>query len=289
MVEVVALCRRSFLSVRQTPAGEFAHRERHELPVRYAVPPPYELDLGEWAMPDPVTTRVYQQLLSDPLNVLQQYQLVVNPLPPVPDGTAAQLFFAAGDNGIAIHQQRDGAASLAGCDVDDSIQVPMLVSRVRGHALPVGAGAGARHQATRRSGATHDLWVTELQTGCSVLILDWGNNQYSMIHLQPSADDQFNRLGRAIIGASTFSGAAYKNSGLRSELTTIVGNTGGTPQNYILIQSMFDNLRRKPVQVIGVRKNGRFEFYRQTQVGTTQQAEHLAWSGWYSLVPYRSY
>lgn len=235
------------------------------------------------------TMRVYQRLLGDPLNILQQHDLVVSPLPAVRDGTAAQLFFAAGIHGIAIDPQQDGAASLAGCHVDGSIQQTMLVSAARGHALPVGAGAGARHQATRRSAATHDLWVTELQTGCSVLILDWGSNQYSMIHLQPSADNQFNRLGRAILGASTFSYNAYKNSWLRSELTTIVGNTGGTPQHYILVQSMFDASRDIFVQVIGVRRNGRFEFYRQTRHGETLRAEHLAWSGWYSLLPYRSY
>jgi hypothetical protein len=120
-----------------------------------------------------------------------------------------------------------------------------------------------------------------------------------MLHLQPNEDTQFNRVSRGVmqLGQYTrgytrphFFHAAYKNAWLKSEATTVVANTTTTetPQYYIMIQSMFDAAAKTPVQVIGIRQNNRFEFYRQRVRGTTT-VDHLAWRGWYSFLPYRSY
>lgn len=233
------------------------------------------------------STLVYQGLLSNPRNILRQMAFSVNALPGGADGAASNLFFAVGANGMVVDQVAATAAALANVHVDGAIQKTMLVSNMRGYNLAV--GIGGRHQPTNAVAAGADLWVTEMQTGCTVLIIDWGGNQYSLMHLQPSDDAQFNRLGRGIINLSNFTRSSYKNAWLKSESTTIVGNTGGAPQYYIMIQSMFDASSGRAVQVVGVRRHGKFEFYRQKQYGNNLTLDHLAWCGWYSYLPYRSY
>jgi hypothetical protein len=236
------------------------------------------------------STLVYQALLSNPLNILRQLTLNVAPLAPVADGAVTNLFFAAGLHDLAIDSTQALAAGSVGAHVDAGIQRAMMATSMRGHALPVGAGGGARHQATvLRPGAGADLWVTEMQTGCTVLIVDWGGGQYSMTHMQPSTDAQFNRFGQAVLGAGRATRAGYQNAWLKQELTSVITNTGGAPQYYIMIQSMFDTWRGNVVQVVGVRQRGQFQFYRQKQNGNVITVEHLTWCGWYSFLPYRSY
>src|SRR5262249_38268421 len=121
---------------------------------------------------------------------------------------------------------------------------------------------------------------------------------YSMIHLQPSDDNQFNMLGRGLMGLGYYTQRitgehlfrnAYKNSWLKSELTKIVQNTGATPSYYILVQSMFEASRNRVTQVVGVRQNGRFQFFRLRMQGVRRAVEALSWCGWYSYLPFRAY
>jgi hypothetical protein len=243
----------------------------------------------------------YAALVANPLATLQQRTLMVNGLPPVADATVSSLYFASANNDLAIDQTELMAWNLIMGNQDGVIQRRMLVSCMRGSGLAVGAGVGARHQATRtvQAGAAGaDLWVTEVQTGCTVLILDWGGDNYSMIHLQPSADNQFNRLGQGLMDVGYYTQRitgehlfrnAYKNTWLKKEITTIVSNTGAVPRYYIMIQSMFEASRGGSTQVLGVRQHGRFQFFRQRQNGANLLVEHLQWCGWYAMVPYRSY
>jgi len=169
----------------------------------------------------------------------------------------------------------------------------MVVSPMRGNTLPVGGGVGGRHQATgllNAVGAGAALWVTEMQTGCTVLIVDWGGGQYSLVHLQPSQDTQFNTVGQAILNAGSLARNAYQNIWLKREMTTVVQNTAGAPQRYIMIQSMFETARGSVTQVLGIFQGGQFEFYRQRQTPPAARvAEHLQWSTWRSYMPYFSY
>lgn len=244
------------------------------------------------------TINVYTNLVANTLQELQNTSLVVNGLPAVVDGTQAQLWFASGPGGIVIDDDQNQARGFSGAANDDcTIQRYMIVSPMRGATLPVGAVVGARHAATAQvaaGGLAADLWVTEMQNGCTVLILDWGGGTYSLFHIQPSQENQFNWLGRKIIGIGDSAMATYKNAWLKSEANTIVTNTGlGVPQRYIMVQSMFEASRGWVTQLLGVKHGGNFTFYRQRSrmaLGVvTNLAERLVWTTWRSWLPWSSY
>jgi len=238
--------------------------------------------------------QVYNDLLQNPVTVLQQYHLTVNTLPAVNGATALNVWIAAYGTDIVIDQSAATAAAMPGGPADCAVQRSMIVSPMRGHQLPVGAGIGGRHRAAEifnaGAAAGANLWVTELQSGCTVLVLDWGASRYSLVHLQPSTDAQFNRVGRAIVSSGDTALSAYKNVWLKQEMTSVVNNTAlGSPQRYIMIQSMFEASRGTGTQVIGIRHGTAFRFYRQRQSGNVLRAEELNWSTWYSYVPYMTY
>ncbi len=244
------------------------------------------------------TYNAYAALVANPLATLQNTAFVVNPLPAVADGSRNLLWFAAGPNGIVIDDDQTTARGWAGGANDDcTVQRHMLLSPMRGSALPVGAVVGARHAPTARVAAgalAPDLWVTEMQNGCTVLILDWGGGSYSLFHIQPSQDNQFNRLGQQIIGLGDIAMAAYKNAWLKSEANSIVTNTGGgTPQRYIMVQSMFEASRGWTNQLVGVKHGASFTFYRQRAMMNggvvTLIAQRLVWTTWRSWLPWSSY
>ena len=238
--------------------------------------------------------QVYNNLLANPVVTLQNNDLEVQNLPAVPCASVRNLWFAAFGTTMVIDQASAMAAALAAGPMgpqDCAVQRSMVVSPMRGFGLPVGAGAGARHQATgilNAAATAANLWVTEIQTGCTVLIVDWGAGQYSVTHLQPSQDAQFNMLGRALMWTSNFAHNAYKNTWLKQEMTSVVGNTVGAPQRYIMIQSMFETARGPVTQVIGIRNGAQFTFYRQ-RTAAARVVEQLQWSTWYAYLPYFSY
>jgi hypothetical protein len=239
------------------------------------------------------TLQAYNTLCNHPLASLGQSVLQVNGLPAVADGTARNLFFAYRNHTIVIDQVEATAYGfVGGADNTFSIQRQMIVSAMRGSGLPVGALAGQRHAVTTRVDATvvnADLWVTEMQNGCTVLIVDWGNYDYSMFHLQPSADNQFNTAGRAVMWPGKYARSAYKNAWLRSEANTVMTNTGGNqPERYIMVQSMFEAAGGWVTQLLGVNTGAGFNFYRQRARGNALLAERLAWTTWRWYVPWWS-
>ncbi len=233
----------------------------------------------------------YNALLANPMATLQNYDVWVNGLPQVNCATVRNLWFAAFGTSIVIDQFAANAAGFAMGPPDCAVQRSMVVSPMRGFGAPVGAGVGGRHRQTgilNAAGAAANLWVTEMQTGCTVLIVDWGANQYSMTHLQPSQDAQFNALGRALMWTSDFALKSYKNTWLKQEMTSVIQNTVGAPQRYIMVQSMFEAARGPVTHVIGVRNGGQFQFYRH-RAAANRVVEHLQWSTWRAYVPYFSY
>ncbi|WP_044423119.1 hypothetical protein [Pseudomonas syringae group genomosp. 3] len=234
---------------------------------------------------------IYNELLQNPLTVLKNFALEVKNLPHLDCAERRCIGFAATDGLIIIDHSSDMASDIIGVE-GSAVKLPMIVSSMRSLALPVGAGLGGRHRAAGIidvSVGAENLWVTEIQTGCTTLVLDWGANNYSFLHLQPSKDDQFNRLGQRIMGFSDFSHDLYKNVWLKRELTTIIGNTARTPQRYAMVQSLFENARRTSTQVVGIRNKTEFIFYRQRQIGKDNVVEQLQWSSWSSYLPFFSY
>ncbi|WP_175649976.1 hypothetical protein [Pseudomonas sp. Marseille-P9899] len=238
---------------------------------------------------------IYEALLQNPMSVLQQVSIVINSLDPLSTPMVRTLAFAAKGITIVIDKSPITASSILKREVDAAIERPMVVSPMRGHGLPVGSGVGGRHQAAEVFDATvgeEQLWVTELQTGCTTLMLDWGSSRYSLVHLQPSEDEQFNRASKAIMWVGNKTTYAYKNTWLKQEMTTVVNNTTttkSTPQRYIMVQSMFESSRKHSTQVIGIRRRTEFDFYRQRRVGSKNVVEKLTWSTWRSYLPYFSY
>jgi hypothetical protein len=235
----------------------------------------------------------YDALVANPILTLQLNDLVVNALPVANDATVHGLWFAVRGNSMVIDESDTMACAIVGGPPDCGIQKQMVVSPMRGSALPPGAAAGNRHQPTgllNAAAAGASLWVTELQTGCTVLVADWGGGQYSMVHLQPSQVGQFNRLGQFILNSGDSPSAAYQNAWLKQEMTTVMQNTGAAPQSYIMIQSMWESARGNDTQVIGVRQGTQFRFFRQRQIPPAHRAvEQLQWTSWSSYMPYLSY
>lgn len=239
------------------------------------------------------TTNTWTALLANPVATLGNCDLQVNQLPAVADGTVQAMWFAAAPPlppwpaVIAIDSAEATANGVVGIN-DGALQRQMVLSPMRSHVLV--PGLAGRHQITqRRVAGVIPLWITELQTGCSVLILDWGAAGYSMVHMQPSTDAQFNRFGRLLLSTGDLARNSYKNFWLKQELTSVVANTGGVPLRYILVQSMFDASRNRPVQVIGILQAGQFNFYRQRSAPGGRTAQHLQWTAWNAYVPYWGY
>jgi hypothetical protein len=247
------------------------------------------------------STEVYNSLLSNPVTILGSYQINIPSLPACADATVMDLFFSscedADGNVIGIAVGADTAVQAAIGAASPAIQKKMAVSSMRGSELSPDSNPGGRYQSTvvlDATAANAGLWVTQLQNGCSLLILDWGAGKYSMVHLQPSEDKQFNKVGQGLMSTGDTAKNAYKNLWMKQELTKIVNatNTAG-PQKYIMVQSMFEGARGAGTQVIGVINNAKFDFYKQRQMmarGTMNlTVTTLQWYTWSVLLPYVSY
>lgn len=252
------------------------------------------------------TTRCYLDLIHRPVLTMQNSLVKVYRLPDVADGTEVDLWFAVGEDPfvgqrrIAIDtdpliawQQAMGDGPVPG-----SIKKPMVVSPMRSFLL----ADQRRYEATpivRMQDITADLWVTEAQSGCTVLILKWSEGAYSMVHMQPSDDPQFNGFGQWLMSLDGYIPDSiairpvrklYKNIWLKQDMTSVLGSTGPTgrsPLEYIMVQSMFDE-GRGHVQVLGVRAGRVFNFYRQREANG-YRAEALRWKAWSSWLPYSAY
>jgi hypothetical protein len=149
------------------------------------------------------------------------------------------------------------------------VLVPTLQSSTRASAGPnlvnrlavaprFGVAAGAQ------------VWITDQQSGCTVIALEWGGGQFSMFHLLPYSDADWGRFARLTFSLSSTARAEMKNSNLRSEATQVATASamgGAPPLRYIMIQSMHNTLAQRRMQTIGVQRNGGWEFYRQIQGG----------------------
>lgn len=224
-----------------------------------------------------------------PLQALRDYDVKIMSVPPGNDTQRAIMWCAVGGGAIAIaHNQVNANAGANTVDAATQSDRPMLCTPMRDN-----NAVGNRTLATALVMAGNaDLWVTTTQTGCSVLVLDWGLPGYSMVHLQPSLAMQFNRTGRGIMNTGDSPRRAYQNFWLKQELTAVATNTGGLPERYILIQSQFD-ARSQSVQILGVRNGNGFDFYRQRRArgyggGNGRTVEQLRWTPWNRWLPYWS-
>ncbi|MYN18595.1 hypothetical protein GTP81_17745 [Rugamonas sp. FT107W] len=137
-----------------------------------------------------------------------------------------------------------------------------------------------------------DFWVTERQTGCSLIILDWGG-QMSMGHLLPHPQANYNRVNRYILDHAPLTAyAEIQRQSLKPEVTQLVeaSKIGGVnPQRYILVQSNHAAVNQKNLNVIGIRSNGQMSFYMQTNTAGGRTVQQLRWTAWRPYLPYFTY
>lgn len=133
------------------------------------------------------------------------------------------------------------------------------------------------------------LWVTPRQTGCTVLVLDWGALGYSMVHLQPYKPEDFNSLFRYLFAKNIPVIASTSNYYLRQDATAVANATGGgvAPQRYLLVQSLNSAAAGHHLQIIGIRNGQGWDFY--SQIDRREGAytvQKLQWQVWSWLWPY---
>jgi hypothetical protein len=144
------------------------------------------------------------------------------------------------------------------------------------------------------------FWVTPTQTGCSVLILDWGGNRITMTHLKPHDDEMFNWFTQKVIFSIEYFRSWYKNLWLRFDLAESTKSTSTRhaptlPRKYILIQSEFYGSRELNTQVIGIKENqSPIKFYiqqcdRYQLPPTNLTVRQLEWSTYHEYLPYIGY
>lgn len=107
-----------------------------------------------------------------------------------------------------------------------------------------------------------------------------------MFHVQPSADNQFNSISRAIMWPGEIREGRVQERMAAIRIDTVVTNTGGNaPTAYIMVQSMFEATGGWVTQLLGVRQGAQFTFYWQRARGNAILAERLAWTTWRWWVP----
>ena len=238
---------------------------------------------------------MFNRLCTEPLNVLNANAVYVEGLAGT-DSQSVPLYFGAyqGEIRISPTQQRVTTFLNTGLPVlvpDAVVRCTGLTSPMRGH---IATTPTRLNQTAQVQAATNRLWVTEQQTGCSVLILKWAGNLYSMVHLQPNADTEFNWLGK-FINRFDLGMSIQKNAWLKPELTEVVEQSGNgqNPDAYILVQSLHTARSGNACQVIGINVGGAFNFYRQTSIraglNETYSAQPLQWTPWIDYVPYLTY
>ncbi len=230
------------------------------------------------------------QLLNDPLTTLGNWKLTVG-LGPGYQTQVQNLYFSAkNDNGR--RQMRIGSAAFSRSipgyinNVNHMVVVTCLATPMRAY------NDVHRGDALVRFGANAaEFWVTVRQTGCSVLILDWGGAQYSMVHISPYHNSQINKFHHYFYPTRSTRGGKKRAGWLRDELTRIANASRQTqhgflnrtihvnPQRYILVQSSIAFMTGQ-IQVLGVSQLGQWNFFMQTAQGNNLNATALAWHDW---------
>lgn len=136
-------------------------------------------------------------------------------------------------------------------------------------------------------------WFTPVQTGCTVIIADWGNGEYSMTHLRPHTDESYGKAMAWVLDKSSTFKASFKSTALQTNVSTVIDEVPFEPDRYILVQSNH-TAETENVVVIGHRPGGvgawRFYFQRYpryTVNGPVTAAGKLEWEIWDFMRGYR--
>ena len=223
----------------------------------------------------------YDALTTRPLETLRKHKLIIELEP-------GNNTFFKGDMPFDVRDS-DQVIRIGGVAImtDSKLLIPVLLSPQRNFDDP------ERQGRTHRFAAGHagaKLWLTDTQTGCTVMIVDWGGT-YSMIHLQPKEQQMYGKPISALMGINRRIEATIKKFDLSREAkgvikTTSAQSTGRPPLKYITIESQTSAMRDNRLNVIGIATSGQWTFYKQTiqagsGVGTkVSNVETLQWKKW---------
>jgi hypothetical protein len=203
----------------------------------------------------------YQQLLADPSAFLLAHRFLGSG-PPGHQTIVAQTPFALTTN-PADGSQVVRMGPIAGPQ-PNKFDVMAILTPTRANNGP---GVAQRLAAVNRFAAGQQgakIWLTDQQTGCTVLILDWGGNQFSMVHILPYQRSSYGSLMKNVMwGGGASVEASVQNSYLRGDVGTVVQNSigvGNRPQRYILVQSQFSVNSNQTLQLIGIAGVGTWSF-----------------------------
>lgn len=222
---------------------------------------------------------VLNALKAQPLATLRQYRLAAA-LPPGHRTEGTEIAFAVVHTTIHLGP----AAS----------HMPGKIS-INGLAAPTRAWNSPNRFAPllRFNALAYDFWVTERQTGCSLIILDWGGGQMSMGHLLPHPYTNYGRAGQFVVRNTPVTVyAEMQRQSLKPEVTQLVdaSKAGGIdPLRYILVQSNHAAINLRSLNVLGILHNGQMNFYMQTAAGTGDTVVALRWTAWNPWLPYFTY
>ncbi|MCP4110096.1 MAG: hypothetical protein GY749_32010 [Desulfobacteraceae bacterium] len=242
-----------------------------------------------------ITTHIYEALTRYPLRILKDNEILVDNLPGT-DTAVMRLAFCHTPGLIYIQPNGTLAAALvAHYNIDTVIYRRMVATPMRGYNLPNRQAATAQQGIAPINPTGADLWVTDAQSGCTVLILDLGGNNYQMVHLQPYIDNQYNKIGQSLLDGwgnyftKGYSRLFYQNFWLKRDATQTTNNTGNVPERYIMIESMHAACDGKASQVIGIRNANGWHFFLQRSYRRNLEVKELRWTNYNSYLPYFSY
>ncbi|CAH0543238.1 hypothetical protein [Vibrio marisflavi] len=146
-----------------------------------------------------------------------------------------------------------------------------------------------------------NIWLTDSQTGCTVVIIKWPDNRVSMIHLMPAAGDISDMVrgpnislytaskrlmytlndsyGGAVVLLKSQVKEAYMLEQLSHLIRQSTGNTEGC--EFIVVPSNVARMcEHKLILVVGVRERNSWSFYKQTKSainGKITEVKQLQW------------
>lgn len=223
---------------------------------------------------------LYNSLINRPMEVIQRHKLVTS----VPGGSMTTF---CPNESFMIHEAT-GNINIGNSAIGapNAILVPVIHTPMRAPNDP------QRTSRTHRFAPGHNgakLWITDPQTGCTVMVVDWGGT-FSMIHLQPWNVGDYNFAVSGVMKIHSKLESKIKIFDLKRESknvynTTSEQSTGQPPQRYITIQSQQSLSQQRRLVVLGVAQGGTWNFYKQTiQAGgfseTIHSVEQLQWQNW---------
>jgi hypothetical protein len=220
---------------------------------------------------------------ANPLGMLRNHFFVTDD-PPIPDTAAIPTYLTIVGQMVFIGSQQLCLMHDNPIDPRDAGDPALLPGIVNFTAMR--ANTAINRSAPPVITAAGSWWFTPVQTGCTVVILDWGGGNFSMTHLQPYYDEDYPWVLQYVLQKSPRFKTEFKKLALQTNVSSVVSASGGRPVRYILVQSNH-TAETENVVVLGYRPGGAgaWQFFyqrypRYTNHGAVLASGALEWQLW---------